>query len=306
MTRIWQITSFYRSSRITYVVMSPSHLIVPFLRVFTSKPIVLDAGWPLLDGKKVDTKKPRDTLNQIKIWLLDFVSFHSSSLVLFESQAQNRYSKRRYFLFNRKIEVSYTGFDETQVASVSNDKVKSKNCPKPPYVLFRGKVNEEAGLQNIVSAFSKYDISAPLVILTNLDLNLEVNVKQVKIIKEFVSMEEMSELYKGAVVCLGQLSSHPRIARTIPHKAFEAGFFGTPYISIKNGAVSEIFSNGKGCHFIDNDSPREIAQAINWILDDPKLVHNYAQEMLNEYRSNLSQEKIYINFIEILTDKGFN
>jgi len=166
-------------------------------------------------------------------------------------------------------------------------------------------VNDEAGLQNIISAFSSYEVVAPLVILTNRDLNLAADDEKIKVIHGFVSMKDMSELYRGAVLCLGQLSSHPRLARTIPHKAFEAGYFGVPYISIKLGAVSEIFPDERTYRYIDNDSPEEIAQAVNGILSDSELVHKCAREIQNAYRSNLSQEKIYLNFIKTLASKGF-
>ncbi len=304
--KLWTINFRYRNSNITYIVMSPSHLLVPFLRILTSKPIVLDAGWPLLDGYKTKGSMIRDLPNRTKIWWLDFISFHSSNLVLFESRAQCDYSKRKYLLNKRKIAVSFTGFDETQVVSSAKEGKSSRtSLPKSPYVLFRGKVNDEAGLLNIVNAFSKFDVVAPLVILTNRDLNLEVNNERIKVIQGFVSIKEMSDLYKGASLCLGQLSSHPRLARTIPHKAFEAGYYGVPYISIKSAAISEIFPNEKMCHYLDNDSPKGIAQAVNEILSDAVLVHNYAQEIQKVYRSNLSQEKIYQNFIRNLTSKGF-
>jgi glycosyltransferase involved in cell wall biosynthesis len=202
--------------------------------------------------------------------------------------------------------VSYTGFDETQVVSSPDKGMNSRiSLPESPYVLFRGKVNDEAGLKNIVNAFSKYDVIAPLVIMTNRDLNLGVDNGRIQVIKGFVSMKEMSDLYNGAALCLGQLSLHPRLARTIPHKAFEAGFYGVPYISIKSVAISEIFPNEKTCHYLDNDSPKEIAQAVNEILSDAVLVHNYAQEIQNAYRLKISQEKIHLDFVETLASKGF-
>lgn len=306
LVELWKLAIRYRNSDTIYIVMSPSHLLVLFLRFLTFKPIVLDAGWPLLDGYKTKGSMMRDLLNRTKIWLVDFFTFHASNLVLFESHAQCDYSKRRYLLNESSMAVSYTGFDETQVVS-SQDKVMKPriSLPESPYVLFRGKVNDEAGLQNIINAFSKYDVIAPLVILTNRDLNLDVGNRRIQVINGFVSMQEMSDMYKGAALCLGQISSHPRLARTIPHKAFEAGFYGVPYISIRSVAISEIFPNDKTCRYLDNDSPKEIAQAVNEILSDAVLAQNYAQEIQKVYRLNISQEKIHLDFIETLTGKGF-
>lgn len=286
--------------------MSPSHLLVPILRILTLKPVVLDAGWPLLDGYKARGSMIKDVANRTKYWMIDFISFHTSNLVLFESGSQCNYSKSRYLLSEKKIAVSFTGFDETKAISFFDEKEMTKiGPPKSPYVLFRGKPNDEAGLQNIVNAFNNYEVSAPLLIVTNHNFNLKVDNKKIKVIKGFISNKQMSDLYKGAVLCLGQLSSHPRLERTIPHKAFEAGYYGVPYISTQSAAVSEIFQTEYACHFLDNVSPDEIAQTINEILDDSELIKRYANEIQEVYRMHLSQEKIYADFIKTIEGKGF-
>lgn len=303
--KLLKINLEFRHSKTIYVVMSPSHLLVPFLRVLTIRPIVLDAGWPLLDGIRSHQSKLGTIQNKIKTWLLDFISFHAANLIFFESRAQMRYSKRRYFLRRHKVAVSYTGFDETQDDNFQYNKQDSKlSSPVSPYVFFRGKVNDEAGIQNILNAFNFYDIYLPLVILTNQDFNLEVDDQKIKVIRGHFSPQEMADLYRGAALCLGQLSSHPRLSRTIPHKAFEAGFYGVPYISTKSTAINEIFQTEKSCYFINGVSPQEIANAINYLVSDSEILRNHGIEIHRAYQENMSQKKIHTDFMKTLTEKN--
>ena len=44
------VVNKFRDREAIYVVSSPSHILVPFLRILTRKKIFLDAGWPLHDG----------------------------------------------------------------------------------------------------------------------------------------------------------------------------------------------------------------------------------------------------------------
>jgi glycosyltransferase involved in cell wall biosynthesis len=110
----------------------------------------------------------------------------------------------------------------------------------------------------------------------------------------------MSKLYEGALICLGQISSHPRLERTIPHKAFEAGFHGIPYISMKTKAILEVFPGENQAIFLENDTPDQIAETINKTLQDQDLMSKYSEGIRLRYQNELSQAKIYSHFISTL------
>lgn len=294
-----------KKSKKTYVVMSPSHLIAIVLRFFTTNKIVLDAGWPLLDGQKFSKIGLRAKLTRIKLWCIDFLSFHLADLVFLESQAQVNYSQRRYFLRGRNLEVGWTGLNESVYhEKLQETKTYFDSSETKSYIFFRGKVNEEAGLENIINAYRNHRIDAPLLILTNRSIDgIDENLT-IQIISEYVTASDMTKLYKGALICLGQISSHPRLERTIPHKAFEAGFHGTPYISMRTKAILEVFPGKNQAIFLENDSPKHIAETINNILHDQELMSKYSEGIGLRYQNYLSQAKIHSKFMYSLKLRG--
>ena len=78
-----------------------------------------------------------------------------------------------------------------------------------------------------------------------------------------LSDEELSFCYNHAKISIGQLSSYERVNRTIPHKAYEAGFFGLPYVSAPSKSLEELFKI--------NDDYFPINFPINPVLDPATL-----------------------------------
>ena len=56
-----------------------------------------------------------------------------------------------------------------------------------------------------------------------------------------ISNDELKEIYSLADVALGQLSDHQRLKYTIPHKAFEAGYFSKCYLTTLTPGIKEIY-----------------------------------------------------------------
>jgi glycosyltransferase involved in cell wall biosynthesis len=285
--------------------MSPSHLIVPLLKMFTRKSIVIDAGWPLLDGYKSSGSAIRDVFGKIKNWCIDFLAFKLSDLVLVESQTQAKFCSRKYFTDENKFEVSYTGFDENSIQKNEvSINLQNHASAKHPYIFFRGKVNPEAGIENILNAFFYHRINGTLRILTNQAIQIPDGITNVEVINSYVSQQTLFALYESATICLGQLSSHPRLEKTIPHKAFEAAFHGKPYLTMKTSAILEIFPDQKDAIFIDTHSPKEIALRINKLLENQSMLNEYASSIRSRYRLSLSQEKLNSKFTKILRERG--
>jgi hypothetical protein len=71
----------------------------------------------------------------------------------------------------------------------------------------------------------------------------------------------MSEVYRKSDIALGQLSRHPRLNYTIPHKAFEAGFFAKPYITANTSGIRELYGPDSAI-FINDVSGGSLASEI--------------------------------------------
>jgi hypothetical protein len=109
-------------------------------------------------------------------------------------------------------------------------------------------------------------------------------------------MNEMASIYGLSSIAIGQISSHPRLDYTIPHKAFEAGFFSKPYISVQTPGLDEIFSASSYCA-IKNPSAEGIRDAV-LKLRDLEIRKTLAIKLKNDYELNCSQELIHEKFVE--------
>ena len=141
------------------VVMSPCHKLAVFARFFTRAKIVLDAGWPLTDGVLSRGLSPSRILYLSYIYLIDFVSFHSAHLVLVETRVQKSRVSKLFLLRLNNIERSFTGFNELSYSELSdvssivlNVKRLVSERKSQLVVIFRGKINSESGMENILAA----------------------------------------------------------------------------------------------------------------------------------------------------------
>lgn len=144
------------------VVMSPCQMIAPIVRILLRKTVILDAGWPLTDGVLSRGVKFSNLHRLASIFLVDFLAFHTSNLILLESEAQVKRCRRIFLLSKRKCSVQYTGLDESKFdvlesksELVKNLEVKINSIDNPLIVIFRGKVNNESGFTKILETAAK-------------------------------------------------------------------------------------------------------------------------------------------------------
>jgi hypothetical protein len=290
------------------IVMSPCHLLSPVLKVITGKPVILDAGWSLTDGLLSRGFKVKNLYKLPMIAAMDFVSLHSANLVLVESILQRIRVHRIFGLPLNKMHVSYTGLDESQFQEVLEHPLTESNRiselkeyvnHKSPVVLFRGKVNKEAGFRNICNAARILSKQATFIfILGDRDV-LPTDLENVIRLSN-VSSNEMQEIYAMAHVAVGQISNHPRLRYTIPHKAFEAGYFKKAYVTSGSRGIKEIYKE-KSVIYLSNSNPESLAGAI-LTLGNQKIRRTFEDEIWLEYQYSLSQVVINKQFERLIRD----
>jgi glycosyltransferase involved in cell wall biosynthesis len=288
------------------VVMSPCHLLSPVLKVTTGKPVILDAGWSLTDGTLSRGFKVQNLFKMPLIAAIDLISLHSANLVLVESILQRNRVQRFFGLPLKKIHVSYTGLDESQfkddieptlteseLMSGLRRNIKQKSL----VVLFRGKVNKEAGFRNICDAARILSKQATFIFILG-DRDALPNNLQNVIRLSSVSPSEMQEIYAMAHVAVGQISDHPRLKYTIPHKAFEAGYFKKAYVTSGSRGIKEIFKE-ESVIYLSNSNPESLASAI-LALGNRKIRETFEDDIWRQYQQSLSQSVINKQFDRLI------
>lgn len=290
------------------VVMSPCHLLSPVLKIITKKRVILDAGWSLTDGTLSRGFKVRSLYKLPMVAFIDFISLHSANLVLVESILQRDRVKKFYGLPLKKIHVSYTGLDESQFKEDLNlpltegdlvSKLREYVNQNNLIVLFRGKVNKESGFMNICDAARILTTQATFIFILGDKDDLPNDLKNVIRLSN-VSPSEMQEIYAFAHVAIGQISDHPRLKYTIPHKAFEAGYFKKAYVTSGSRGIREIYKEDSALYLSKSDS-NSLAEAII-TLGNRNIRKTFEDQIWLQYQSSLSQAVINKHFDKLIRD----
>lgn len=286
------------------VVMSPSHKITCFLVFIPKTKIILDAGWSLTESAIARKNSKGRRVKILKNYCIDFLAFHAAEIVLLESQHQISYVSRKFLINPKKLIKLSTGFDETQLKSEPDSHFQKKwELVKKQFadfkiITFRGKYNEESGLENLAEAsqlLSKERFFI-IVVTDKLPSNLVFSTRTL-IIEGFLQWDELAEILKISDFYVGQLSFNKRLANTIPHKAFEAGYFGLPYITAENSGVLESYSSSEAI-YLSGYIPDELARKVRSL--DSTEIERYRGAISQKYQEKLSQQVLAEQFLDIL------
>ena len=291
-----------RAKNLTIVVLSPCSILVPFLKIITGRPIVLDAGWPLTDAELGNVNRHAFNLRYIKSWVIDFLAFHLAKKTILESQSQKAYVSKFYFVSKSKLEVVFTGVNENKYTIEMDDSAPSNYLKilNEDFVLFRGKNNTESGIENIIKIADISSNAYKFVIVSN---KMPTNFKEdanVVFISEYLQDLEIALLYQKCFLSLGQISDSKRLDRTIPHKAFESGYFGTPYLTLKRDGIAEFLSGGSEAIFVDTVNIVNIAKIIEEFHSNFVLQKELKINIKKRYSKIASQTKLKRDFFKIL------
>lgn len=288
----------------TIVIMSPCHILAIFAWLFTRKTLVLDAGWPLIDGILSRRIALRNPIRFLATYFIDFWAMHLSQKVLIETNQQSHRVRKLFLLPQKKLEVIFTGlnekpfegnFDLSELTQEIKSRVNYLN--NGITVIFRGKINNEAGFQNILSVAKEMEESATFIFVVGRN-DREIRLSKNVIYAKDVSFKEMAYLYNLADVALGQLSDHPRLDYTIPHKAFEAGYFSVPYITSASKGICELY--GDDCATIlKKISVDEIVSAI---VTSDKLKSTLSKKIKTRYDERACQRVLNSKFENIVAN----
>jgi glycosyltransferase involved in cell wall biosynthesis len=286
------------------VVMSPCHIVTPIARLIVRKPIILDAGWPLLDGLISRGIWNSSVLKFPGIAILDFIAFHCADRILVESTAQiNRL--RKYFMLNpKRIRVLYTGITESVFANpnvktklIKEIEEKAKDLNYPLTVIFRGKINRESGISNIIDS-AKLLEGKVLFIFVIGQKDAQLITESNRIVVSGITANEMKQIYEIVDVAVGQVSEHARLNYTIPHKAFEAGFFAKPYITADSAGIRELYGPDSAI-LMDQISAKSLAYEILRFME-PNTRTRLGTSIHARYQEKASQKVINSRFENIL------
>lgn len=285
------------------VVMSPSHGLVLLIVILTGRRPILDAGWSLTESTLIRSSGFRSLIKISKSYLIDLFAFHFSRKVFLESNEQVDFVARKFGVSRKKLSRLFTGVNEKIFESIwsnlsSGDPHRATTYGKFT-ILFRGKNNQEAGLDCILGAAEilKYE-EVQFLIATDFmskDIYIPPNVQ---IFTNRLSEVEMVKFYSISNLCLGQISSNPRIERTIPHKAFEALYFSKCYLTLPSKPILELLPSASERASLKNPEPIDLAKEIQRLSRITVEVKEIGRLGNLRYKEVASQEVLGLQFLE--------
>lgn len=286
------------------VVMSPCHIIVPALKLFTGKKVILDAGWSLTDGQLSRSIRNTFGWKLLRSYFLDFIAFHAADKLVLETEIQGIRTRRIFLVPRRKIEVNWTGLDETVFfaqmklsQNIDNLDAEIKKRKFSLIVLFRGKVNSESGIDHILEAAELLGEKVLFILVCGPRDEFSTLPPNVILLSDLTNME-LREVYQKCDVALGQISTHPRLKYTIPHKAFEAGFFAKPYITANSTGIRELYGP-ESAVFLEQVSGQNLASEILRFLE-PTTRKRFGKSIQACYKRKAAQTVTNLKFEDIL------
>lgn len=283
-----------------------AYILVPWIKVVTRKKIVFNASNSLHDGMIISRGVgSKFSYQSIKYWLIDFFSFLFSDIILVETNIQKEYISNKFFVNQKKIVRAWTGADDT---TFFKDDSIEKN--KLFTVVFRGGFLPESGVDCAVLAakiLKNENIKFRIIgwgMMENQVKKIisENNLNNVELFigKNFPN-NDLRLMMQSCHLCLGQLSDHPKLLRTIPYKAFESLAMGMPYLTARKEGILELLEEGKTCLCFHPGDPVDLAKKIIEARDNPESTSRIALNGYNLYISELKSDILAKNIISKIT-----
>ena len=286
------------------IIMSPSHALVPFVKLFTNHKVILDAGWSLTESALIRNNVQRKKYKNIKTYAIDFISTKLSDHIFVESERQKEFFNEKFKTKMWKMSVLYTGFNELEFENIEAAvpyELHKYDLSQYFVIFLRGKTNEEMGLNYLVSVAEKVNDKSVLFIVSTSNGGIPAkHPHNMVFINRYIKKSEMKYLYLKCDLSVGQLGNVPRVQNSIAHKIFESLYFGAPLIIRKSWAVQEILNTNDSAILLEEPLVNCFLENIEKILRNPEILLKIKDRYKKIHKEKTSQVVLTRQFLNNL------
>ena len=160
-------------------------------------------------------------------------------------------------------------------------------------MIFVGRLDEEKGIQELLSAWETLDEVMPLKIVGDGPLAplVKLAVQRLHNVEWCGrrTLQDMYTLMKEAVFLVFPSRWYEAMPRTI----IDSFAVGTPVIASDTGAMSELINDGNSGLFFKPGDAAHLAERAKWLFERPQLMQEMRPHARQEYTSNFTAERNY-------------
>ncbi|MFH1972230.1 MAG: glycosyltransferase [archaeon] len=268
--------------------------LVPLIRPFTKKKIVLDAFMSTYNTYVEDKKKvKKGGLLSKFLFYMDKVSCEKSDLILLENDIHILYFCKTFGIKRDKFSSALVGADQSLFYP------KPSKTNKRFTVEFHGLFIPLQGVEYIVEAahiLKDEDILFKMVgngqtFDASVALANKLGLKNMKF-EGRKPLEEMPNYISGADVGLGIFGETKKTQFVIPNKAYEIMAMGKPCITADTPAIREILVNKKSAMLCPAKDSKALAKAILELKNNKELRDKIAKEGYKVFQEQCTYKQI--------------
>lgn len=267
-------------------------LLLPFVRLLTSRPILFDV-YVSTYGTMVDdrSKAGAESLKAKIFWLSDHLSLRLANHVILDSNHHIDTYAETYRVAPSKFSRTFLVSDD----SVMNRRTTARRSDRFR-VHFHGEYAPFHGVDVIVRAAKALEprgvdfqiIGTGITSDRDRKLARDLAASNIEFIDR-VPYQELAEYMCRADVCLGFFGDNPRAARVFTNKVVEALAVGQPLITRRNAAVEELLTDGESALLIEPNDADALAAAILRLKEDPQLRARLGANGLRLFQEHCAQ-----------------
>lgn len=309
LTKFWRLWRKHRDILRTggydaIIVGYPGHIVVPFARMISRKPIIFDALCSLYEAEVLSRGKySSNPLMKGWIRLVDWMAVKSANIILVETNAQKDFFVDRFKVEPAKVVRIFTGVYDKDLQPEHLIQKRSKFT-----AVFRGKFLPEAGVKHIVKAAKMLESQEVDVLILGggfLEEEIKAQIDSLKPLNlywepKYLDTATLYQRMRECHVSLGQFEKHDRLDRTIPHKAFESIALGIPYVTGRAKGIAEIFTDGKDCLMTNLADPDDIVVKVLRLKNDSDLAQAIVRNGHDLYEHMLTPTRLAQNLLSTI------
>lgn len=278
-----------------------SPALVGLMRLFCRKTIIFNAVLSEYERMIISRKLARPfSLKALYYWFLDFTAVHLADLTLLESAHQIGFFRKMFKVSKKRLYRNWIGVDKNKF--FYDPSIKKLDVFT---IVFRGALMPEAGAEYVIKTAKMLEgknckfIMVGGGLLSNKIKQLieDVQPMNLEYIADFLPDEELRKTMQKCHISLGQLSDHPRLTRTLPHKVYESLSMKLPYLTASNTGILELLTPNKTCLTCNPADAQSLADKILWAGDNYSEVDQIAERGYELYLKELRSDILARNLL---------